>query len=60
MARILTKMTSAHVGRHSLPLRTLPSTLSEAMNQITIADMHSAFTKLQTANPLKDHTKAGR
>ena len=34
--------------------------LSEAMNQVTIADMHTEFTKLHLANPLKDHMKGGR
>jgi len=54
MAHILTKTTSAQMGRHSFALCTFPLTLSVAMNQITIADMHSEFTKSQIANPLKD------
>jgi phosphoserine aminotransferase len=36
------------MGRHSLALCTFPLTLSEAMNQITIADIHSEFTKLDS------------
>ena len=53
-------MTSAQMGTHSLSSCTSPLSLSEAMNQITIADTHSEFTKLQTANPVKDHMKTGR
>jgi hypothetical protein len=60
MAGILTIMTSAQMGRHSFALCTFPLTVSEAMNQITTADIHSEFTKLQVANPLKDHMQAGR
>jgi len=60
MAGILTIMTSTQMGRHSLALCTFPLTLSEAMNQITIADIHSEFTKLQIANPLNYHMQAGR
>ena len=60
MAYILTTITSAQMGRHSLALCSFLLTLSEAMNQITIADIHLEFTKLHIANPLKDHMKASR
>jgi hypothetical protein len=46
------------MGRHSIALCTLLLTLWEAMNQITVAEIHSEFTKLQIPNPLKNHTKA--
>jgi hypothetical protein len=40
-ARILTKMTSAQMGRHLFALCIFLLTLSEAVNQISIADIHS-------------------